>query len=101
MEIAYYKRSLGLCPSDIGYLGFIFNFGLMSLFIIFFIIYKSLRISIFFKSMYMECYLIFIIIAGLILPLFEQKSSIFLFCLLLYLLDSKKREYCVEKGIRN
>lgn len=100
-EIAQYKRNLGLWPSDIGYLGFIFHFGLISLFVIFFIIYKSLKISIFFKSMFIECYLIFIIIAGMILSLFEQKSSIFLFCSLLYLLESKKRDYYKEKGIHN
>jgi hypothetical protein len=100
-EIAYYKRNLGLWPSDIGYLGFIFHFGLISLFVIFFIIYKSLKISIFLKSIFIECYLIFLIIAGMILPLFEQKSSIFLFCLLLYLLESKKRVYNKEKGIYN
>jgi hypothetical protein len=86
-EILKYKEYYGFYPSDIGYIGYFFHYGLLSLLTIFIIIFKGIRVAYLKGYIFLEYLLVYILISSITYPTFENSSSILILCIILYLLE--------------
>ena len=91
-EVLYYKEYFGFYSSDIGYIGFLFHYGLLGISTIIFIIFKCIKISNQKGYLYLKYYLIYLLISSITFPNFESTSSIIILCSVIYLVEEKDNE---------